>query len=194
MPKRLAIYNFNNFRHPSDHPTNAGFHDRNDLNFAAAEVSDGFIARSGYDGDPGPASWGDQVFPRFFRGHGDEGAPSTLSLWEDLPSLFAFSYAGIHTDALRHARQWFDRQTWPPYVLWWADPDRVPTWAEGVERLEHMHDHGVSPYAFDFKTPFDEAGCPTVVDRESVKRKQGRNAVRQAGLASVDVATDAGRG
>lgn len=92
----LAIYNFNNFRERSEAPTNQGFHARNSINFEAAEISDGFVGRSGYDDEPGPRSWGKQVFPRFYIERGDGYAPSTLSLWRDLSALYAFSYSGIH--------------------------------------------------------------------------------------------------
>lgn len=173
---RLAIYNFNNFRTRSAEPGNDGFHEREPLNFRAAEKSEGFIARSGYDGDAGPASWGRQVFPRFYVENGDGSAPSTLSLWRDLPSLYAFSYSGIHADALKNARQWFDRQTWPPYVLWWVEKDEVPSWADGVARLECLHDAGSTAAAFDFKRPFDEEGEPTRIDKEAVTRYRARNA------------------
>lgn len=174
--KRLAIYNFNNFRLPSAHPANDGFHQRNDLNFAVAEASEGFVARSGYVGDPGPESWREHVFPRFYIENGDGSAPSTLSLWKDLPSLVAFVYADIHIEAMKNARAWFDRHRWPPYVLWWVDDTHVPFWAEGVERLEHLHDNGTSAYAFDFKHPFDQNGDPTKLDRSAVKIKQAHNA------------------
>jgi hypothetical protein len=174
--KRLAIYNFNNFRLPSADPANDGFHQRNDLNFAAAEASDGFIARSGYADEPGPESWGEQVYPRFYVENGDGGAPSTLSLWRDLPSLFAFVHAEVHLEAMRSARVWFDPHRWPPYVLWWVAPDHVPVWAEGVERLEHLHDNGISSHAFDFKHPFDQDGNATKLDRAAVKNKRGQNA------------------
>jgi len=170
--KRLAIYNFNNFRLPSEHPANDGFHARNDLNFTAAEMCDGFLARSGYEGDPGPESWGEQVFPRFYIDNGGGTAPSTLSLWQDLPSLFAFVYADIHLEAMKNARLWFDRHAWPPYVLWWVDDGHRPHWAEGVERLEYLHDHGNSSYAFDFRQPFDENGNPTRIDKAAVKLRQ----------------------
>ncbi|BDA84772.1 hypothetical protein Sa4125_23140 [Aureimonas sp. SA4125] len=80
MAYRLALYNFGMFRRPSDDPVNRGFHDRNDPNLRAVEASDGFISRSGYPDEPGPPSWGVQVFPRFFVDNGDGWAPSTLSL------------------------------------------------------------------------------------------------------------------
>jgi hypothetical protein len=70
---------------------------------------------------------------------------------------------------MRNARAWFDRHRWPPYVLWWVDLTHFPAWAEGVERLEYLHDNGISPYAFDFKQPFDENGSPTKLDRAKAK-------------------------
>jgi hypothetical protein len=97
----LAIYNFNNFRVRSDEPINQGFHDWNAVNFRAAEISEGFVAGSGYEGEDSPSSWGPQVFPRFYIENGDGWAPSSLSLWRDLPSLFAFSYSGIHIEAMQ---------------------------------------------------------------------------------------------
>jgi Domain of unknown function (DUF3291) len=117
VTKRLALYNFGMFLLPAAHPSNQGFHDRNDLNFAVAEQSDGFIARSGYAGEPGPESWGNQVYPRFYVERGDEWSPSTLSLWRDLSSPMAYSYTGIHAEAMRQARDWFVKPEWPGYLL-----------------------------------------------------------------------------
>ncbi|NDV88519.1 DUF3291 domain-containing protein [Aurantimonas aggregata] len=184
MP-HLALYNFNNFRVPSQESANRGFHDRNDVNFAAAELSEGFVARSGHPDEPGPESWGEQVYPRFHVENGDGWAPATLSLWRDLPALFAFSYAGIHAEALRNARQWFDRQAWPTYALWWVEEGHIPEWREGVDRLEHLHDHGPSPHAFDFKRSFDPAGNPTTVDHDAVKRCREANERAQARLVDT---------
>jgi hypothetical protein len=116
-----------------------------------------------------------RVFPRFYIENGDGTAPSTLSLWKDLPSLFAFVYADIHVEAMRNARAWFDRHRWPPYVLWWVDNTHLPVWSEGVERLEYLHDNGTSFHAFDFKQPFDENGHPTKLDRAAVTVKQEIN-------------------
>lgn len=152
MKKHLAIYNFGMFRGRSGDLANAGFHARHDPNMAAAECACGFIARSGYPGEPDPPSWGAQVFPRFFVDNGDGWAPSSLSLWADLASLRAFTYTGIHAEALKHANDWFVPKSWPPYVLWWVDGGHTPCWAEAVERHEFLHDNGPSPHAFDFRT------------------------------------------
>ncbi|SEC26600.1 protein of unknown function [Rhizobiales bacterium GAS191] len=180
--KHLALYTFGVFRKPSADPVNQGFHDRNDRNLAAVEASDGFIARSGYAGDPGPVSWGEHAYPRFFVDRRDGHSPSTLSLWEDLCSPMAFAYGGIHAEALEHGREWFLEPAWPPYVLWWLEASEVLDWAQGVLRHEYLHDHGASPFAFDFKSPFDEIGNPARIDREVIKQKMQINSLRQAKL------------
>ncbi len=173
----LALYNFGMFRVPSADPVNDGFHHRNDPIFVAVDGRAGFIARSGYDGEPGPESWGKQVFPRFYVDNGDGWAPSTLSLWEDMESLIAFTYSGLHAEAMRHAREWFEKPNWPPYVCWWQAEGERPTWAEAIIRHEHLHDHGPTPFAFDFKTPFDASGASVTLDRDKIK------AIRQSFVA-----------
>ena len=173
---QVALFTFGIFRAPADHPVNQGFHDRNDAVLAAADRSAGFIARSGYDGDPGPESWGAQVFPRFYDERGDGWTPATLSLWEDLESAFAFAYAGLHAEALRHGREWFRDGHWPPYALWWVAAGARPDWAEAAVRHERLHDEGPGPEAFDFRHPFTGDGRPTAIDRALVKAKVARNA------------------
>jgi hypothetical protein len=168
---RLALYTFGVFRLPSEHPANDGFHARNDANFLAAEESAGFIARSGYDDEPeGPESWGEQVYPRFYVERGDGWSPATLSLWTDLTSLMIFAYSGIHAEAMRHARDWFEKGKFPGYALWWVSADETPHWRHATTRLEHLHDHGPSPFAFDFKTAFDAEGRRVEVDKEAVRK------------------------
>jgi hypothetical protein len=117
----LAMYNFGLHVAPYDAPQVQGFLRREPLNFAAAEKAAGFVARSGYDGEPGPKSWGVQVFPRFIEGSGFDSGPSSLSIWADIESLMAFSYAGVHAEALKNARNWNTRNDWPPLVLWWIE-------------------------------------------------------------------------
>src|SRR4051794_22799614 len=51
---RVALYTFGVFRAPPGDAANQGFHDRNDRNLQAVELSEGFVARSGYDDEPGP--------------------------------------------------------------------------------------------------------------------------------------------
>ncbi len=177
---KLAIYNFGLFVASYDSPAVEGFRLREPSNFLAAETAQGFVGRSGYDGDPGPESWGLQVFPRFIKGSGFETAPSSLSLWADLESLMAFSYSGVHADALKHARTWQVEKRWPALVLWWTD--NRPDWTEAVARFERLHDHGPGPEAFNFKDPYGPDGERISIDRARVRELAALNGERHRKL------------
>lgn len=181
--KRLAIYNFGLFVASYDSSEVEGFRVREPLNFAAAETAEGFIGRSGYAGEPGPECWGRQVFPRFIEGSGFATAPSSLSLWTDIESLMAFSYSGVHADALKHARNWQLPRRWPALVLWWTD--HRPDWQEAVFRFEQLHDHGPGPEAFHFKEPYGMEGEKLVLDRDRIRRLSEVNAQRHQGLLAA---------
>lgn len=169
----LALYTFGQFIAPADDAANDGFRDLNDPIFARVDAARGLIARSGYASDPGPSPWGEEVYPRFYEDKGDGWSPATLSLWVDMESLFAFTYFGLHADALKRGREWFQHPQWPPLVMWWHQSDDVPRWADGVTRLEHLHDHGPTPQAFDFKHPFDAAGRATKLDKAKIAHRRG---------------------
>ncbi|MBC7285508.1 DUF3291 domain-containing protein [Hoeflea sp.] len=187
----LAMYNFGLHVANHDAPEVQGFLRREPLNFAAAERAAGFVGRSGYAGEPGPDSWGVQVFPRFIKGSGHDSGPSSLSIWHDVESLMAFSYAGVHAEALKNARAWNTRNHWPPLVLWWLEAGRLPDWEKGAKKLERLHDNGPGPAAFTFKQPYAPDGKPMAVDRSRVKRLVEANAAGQrdllAQLASIPV-------
>lgn len=180
--KHLAMYNFGLHVAAYESPEVEGFRLREAANFEAAARAHGFIGRSGYGGEPDAPRWGEQIFPRFIEGSGFATAPSSLSLWADIESLMAFSYSGVHADALKHARHWNVRQSWPPLVLWWMDADMVPAWKDGVERLEHLHDNGPSAGAFSFKQPYGPDGHPAEIDRGRVKEIAALNAAGQGDL------------
>lgn len=179
---RLAFYNFGLHVAPAESEVVEGFVLREPLNFEAAARACGFVGRSGYTGYPGARSWGVQVFPRYIEGSGFTSAPSSLSLWADIECLMAFTYNGVHAEALKHARNWNVKQTWPPLVLWWVPGHHRPDWEEGVERLEYLADHGPSPRAFTFKRPYRPDGTETTIDRDRVKELAARNAEIQKDL------------
>ena len=181
----LAIYNFGLHVDDYDSPRVEGFRLREPLNFEAAKRAEGYVGRSGYDGEPGPASWGEKVYPRFIEGSGFSDAPSSLSLWTSLEALMAFTYTGVHADALKHARNWNQRQAWPSLVLWWVREGTQPLWADGAERLEFLHDKGPTPRAFTFKAPFCPDGNAVAIDRDEVKAMAGRNAGGQEELLAI---------
>lgn len=173
MGYRLALYTFGVFAVPCEDPANDGFHERNDPILAAVDHAPGFISRSGYEDEPGPEPWGKQVYPRFYIERGDGWSPATLSLWVDLEAAFAFSYNGLHAEALAHGREWMVKPEWPPYALWWVDDSHQPSWREAVRRHLHLHENGSTADAFNFKHPFDARARVTSVDR--VKAKEYAN-------------------
>ena len=181
-PPRLAVFTFGIFRTPADDPANQGFHDRNDKVMRIAGLSDGFIAHSGYNGEPGPASWGVYTLPRFYVERGDGWTPATLSLWRDLESLASFAYTGAHAEAMSHAHKWFQQGRSPTHAAWWVAADRTPDWADAAARHEHLHDHGPSAHAFDLAHPFASDGTATKIDRAVVETKALRNVAAAAGV------------
>lgn len=173
----LALYTFGLFAAPAEAPANDEFHARGIDVLKEIEQAAGFIARSGYDDDISPASWGEQVFPHFYEETGDGWAPSTLSLWKDLAAPVAYTYHGpLHAAALRKGREWFRKGDWPPYVAWWRTERAPPTWAEGVRRFEAFAQNGPSPSGFMFNAPFDPAGGRTKVAPADVRAYAAQNA------------------
>lgn len=170
---RLAFTTFAILHEPYGHPDVQEFDDRTPYVFAAAEMHAGFIARaveldqsgnSNFERDWG--AWGPFQVPRFYtlgRTAGTDQRASTLSLWQDLQSVFDFVYSGLHLGALKKREAWFKKPEWPTYACWWVGDDETPTWADASARLEHLHDHGPTPRAFTFHRCFDEAGRPASV-------------------------------
>lgn len=181
----LAIYNFGVHTEAYATAPVQGFALREPLNFEAATRAVGFVGRSGYPGDPGPVSWGELVFPRYLAAIGRDSGVSSLSLWDDIESLMAFAYAGVHADALKHARHWNERQAWPPLVLFWIQAGGRPSWHEAVRRFELLGDQGPTAEAFTFKSAFDAEGAPYRIDRTRVKALAAQNVERQDDLISA---------
>src|SRR2546430_16358592 len=75
--------------------------------YEVAERSEGFIDRSHLDPDTGRHSWGELVCPRFLPDELHPNVARTLTLWRSLESVFAFSYADLHGEALTLRAQWF---------------------------------------------------------------------------------------
>lgn len=175
----LALYTFGVFIERSEHPANDGFHEINDPILALVDRTPGLIARSGYADEDGPDSWGPETYPEFYVERGDGWSPATLSLWEDLEAVFAFTYFGLHAQALARGREWFERPKWPPLCLWWHDGDRRPTWVEGVARHKRLHELGPTPEAFTFKEPFDRTENKARLDKQRLnlwREKAGTSA------------------
>ncbi|MBP0460146.1 DUF3291 domain-containing protein [Streptomyces montanisoli] len=167
---RVAFTTFAVLKNPYPHPDNDDFNELEPLVFGASGTSAGFVARAeavggartrwtNFGRDYG--EWGAFHAPAFYTGgRTDEtdARASTLSLWTDLESVQAYAYSGIHLHALRNRGKWFVRIPHRLYAAWWVADDAVPTWREACERLEHLDEHGSTPYAFDFRDAFDADG------------------------------------
>ena len=173
---KVVLYTFGVFKESRDHEDIQGFHDRNPFVYTSAENSIGFVDRSGNSWKRDHATrnrdWGTrEVSPRFFTGEDHRDTAATLSLWEDVESIYAFTYSGFHAEVLSKRNEWFVEGEWPAFVAWWISDDETPTRAEGAIRLEHLHDHGPTAYAFDFKAPFDAEGQPLRMNRQKIQER-----------------------
>ena len=173
---RIAFMTFGVLYESRAHSRSKGFIDRIPAALEEAEKSEGFIARSYLDPDTGRHSWGELVCPRFLPDELHPNVARTLSLWRSLESVFAYSYAGLHRDAMTLRDEWFRKREFPTHVVWWVADDHVPTFIESTAKLERLHANGPDPAAFNLKRPFDPNGHPTAVDRVLAKEMADRNA------------------
>jgi hypothetical protein len=88
----------------------------------------------------------------------DELMAINMSVWESLEALQRFVYKSAHVGVMRGRKQWFEPLDRPILVLWWVAVGHRPTVAEALERLHHLEQHGPSPHAFTFRTPFPPPG------------------------------------
>jgi uncharacterized protein (DUF885 family) len=87
------------------------------------------------------------------RGFGDERLIVNMSTWESLAALGDFVYRSAHTAVMRNRRKWF-AQLRLYVVLWWVPAGHRPSVAEAEERLRHLDEHGPTPNAFTFQSPY----------------------------------------
>jgi len=78
-----------------------------------------------------------------------------MSVWQSMDEFRAFFSSGLHLSIMRRRAEWFEKTKIPTTVLWWIEAGHVPTFAEAMQRLEHLRRNGPSASAFLFSTPFD---------------------------------------
>ena len=140
----LAELNFGVLRHDWDDPRVAPFVDALEAVAAIAHRSPGFVwqldeeAMEAAQNDPGGPLGGN---PR---------TASTLSVWTDAESLWAFVDRSVHGRYLRRAEEWSVPGDRGFLVMWWVDEGHLPTLKEGMERFRHLQTHGETEHAFSF--------------------------------------------
>jgi len=185
---KLAFYTFAVLEGAFRHQHSRGFVKRITAVFESAEQASRFAGRADSARHEGQDSqWGDPLAtPRFNarqrdarRDNSPEVPPddhesATLSLWDDLESVYSFAYYDRHAEALKKREDWFVKPEWPSFVAWWVENGQIPTWEDACSRLELLNNESPTPHAFDFKTPLDSAGTPWRMDRSKIQEKSDR--------------------
>jgi hypothetical protein len=147
----LAQLNVGEILYPMDDPRMAGFADRLDAVNALADRSEGFIWRL-VDDDPTYDAATELRLP------GDQDMLVNMSVWTGFEPLYRYVYKTVHAKIMRDRRNWFKPLKRRHLVLWWIEPGALPTLEDAAERLGHLDQHGATPFAFDFATPFNADG------------------------------------
>ena len=140
----LAQFNIARMRAPLTDPLMADFIAQLAPINALADQSPGFVWRLQSEG-------GDATN---IRPYGDEPILVNMSVWESVEHLRDYVYRSAHTGALRDRKQWFEKFDGASYALWWIQVGQLPTVEEGKARLDYLHEHGETPYAFSFQHIF----------------------------------------
>ncbi|MFF3215688.1 DUF3291 domain-containing protein [Streptomyces sp. NPDC002886] len=169
---RLALYTFGVLKAPlaDPAPLTQALYATGEAVYREIGERPGYLARAEpEDGDRGVlfdadwGAWGEFAVPTWYgKGRTVEttALATTLSLWTDLRPAFDAVYTGLHRAALNRRHDWFERTEHPNYVCWWVAEGVIPTWREGVSRLDHLREHGPVPHAFTFHHAFAPEGTP----------------------------------
>lgn len=170
----LAVFTHVELKAEVGEPVVQGFVDRLVPLFAISRDHEGFIAQSWdyterqldlppWERDMGP--WAPDDLPSFYEGPKRGGcyAANQISVWRDLESLRDYTYRTDHVEALRKRREWVRESDAPAHVLWWIEAGEIPSQAEGCRRIEHLHEHGSTAWAFMANKPFNSEGEPVSI-------------------------------
>lgn len=140
----IAQINIARLQAPIDDPQISDFVANLDRINAVAESALGFVWRLKDDSGNATAI---QIFD-------DPLLIINMSVWESIDALFSYTYRSDHVDIFRRRGEWFGKLDTAHLVLWWIPKNKIPTPAEGKEKLAYLTKHGPTPYAFTFKKQF----------------------------------------
>ncbi|GAA3603862.1 DUF3291 domain-containing protein [Flavivirga amylovorans] len=134
IAKRLA---------PMDDPIMQDFVNNLDRINALADESEGFVWRL-KDEDK---DLGTQVFQ-------DNELLINISVWENLETLFNYTYKSGHIEVFKRKKEWFSKMKMIHMAFWYIPKGYEPTFQDAKNRLDYLNKHGDTPYAFSFKSKF----------------------------------------
>jgi hypothetical protein len=140
----LALFNIARLVAPMDDPRIDDFRNNLDPINALAEQSPGFVWR--LQDDSGNAT---NITP-----YPDPMVITNMAVWESIDQVADFTYRSGHLELLRRRREFFEHDDQPYLVLWWIPEGHLPTMQEAMARLDHLRQHGPTPYAFTFRHRF----------------------------------------
>ena len=76
---------------------------------------------------------------------------STLSVWEDVPSLEHFVWNTVHKQFYDRKGEWYDVGAELRLAMWWVPAGHRPTMAEAMARFRHLDVEGDSDFAFGWR-------------------------------------------
>lgn len=140
----LAQVNIARMLAPIDSPVMADFVNNLDRINAIAEESKGFVWRL----------TGDENDATALRVFEDNFLIINMSVWESRDALFDFTYKSDHVAIFSRRKEWFSNIKDMHMVLWFVEAGREPSPEEAKIRLNHLNEHGATPFAFSFKDKF----------------------------------------
>jgi hypothetical protein len=140
----LAQVNIAMMRFPLESREMAGFVSALEPINALADRSPGFVWRL-------QTEQGDATALRVFQ---DNRILINMSLWASIEALRGYVYESRHLEFMRRRREWFERIADPYLALWWVPAGSIPSIEDAKARLDRLREHGPSPGAFTFRTPF----------------------------------------
>lgn len=151
----IAQVNIGRMLDTIDSETMSGFVARLDEINAIADDYEGFVWR--LQTEEGDAT--------AIRPYEDERIIVNMSVWESMDALFDFTYKSTHVELLKPRHSWFEHMKEMYMCMWWQPVDVIPTPEDAKHRLAYINQHGISPYAFNFKKRFtvDELKAYTVL-------------------------------
>jgi len=141
----LAQFNIAEALDSMDSPVMADFINNTDRINALADAQPGFVWR--LKGEYSDDSYSIKAFD-------NDLMLVNMSVWKDRQSLFDYVYNTGHVEIFKRRKEWFQKMPKMHMVLWYVEEDHIPTVDEGIERLEHLREHGESEHAFSFKSNY----------------------------------------
>lgn len=142
---QLAELNLGILKHDWDDPRVKGFVDGLDPVNRVAQRSRGFVWMM--DSEAMDAAQND---PSGVMGANPRMA-STLSVWEDVPSLEHFVWNTVHKRFFDRRAEWYDAVESLRFAMWRVPVGHRPSMTEAMARFRHLETHGDSDWAFGWE-------------------------------------------